>query len=114
MENSAMGGTDDIRARLGVRLVFFSTIALVILACLIVLGAALSRDAVTFKDTTQLLLSSLLPLFGTWVGTVLAFYFSKENFETASQGTLDVVRSVSQRLISTKVVDAMMPRARMI
>lgn len=29
--------------------------------------------------------TALVPLFSTWVGTILAFYFSKENFEAASK-----------------------------
>jgi hypothetical protein len=113
-----MNGVDDIRARLGIRLVFFSTIALVVLAIFVVVGGVIaeyrSQGGGQFERTSQLLLSSLLPLFGTWVGTVLAFYFSKENFEAANRGALDVVRSISQRLSTTKVIDAMMPRARMI
>lgn len=105
-----MGSNEDVRAKLGVRLVYVTIGALIVLAGLMVIGAWGKND---YKDTMQLLLSSLLPLFGTWVGTVLAFYFSKENFEAASQGTLDVVRSISQRLVSTKITDAWMPRSRM-
>ena len=84
-----MNGVEDIRARLGIRLVFFSTIALVVLAIFIVVGGGIaeykSQTGGPFKDTTQLLLSSLLPLFGTWVGTLLAFYFSRENFKAAAE-----------------------------
>lgn len=36
----------------------------------------------------------LVPLFGTWVGTILAFYFSKENFESANES----VRRMAARL----------------
>jgi predicted transcriptional regulator len=35
-------------------------------------------------NKAQNVLNSVLPLFGTWVGTVLAYYFSRENFEAAS------------------------------
>jgi hypothetical protein len=65
-------------------------------------------------SAAQLLLSALLPLFGTWVGTILAFYYSKENYEAASQGTLDVVRTVAQRLSSTPVTAKMMPVAQIV
>lgn len=64
--------------------------------------------------TGRLLLSSLVPLFGTWVGTVLAFYFSRRNFEAANRSTLDLVQTVTKRLSSTRVVDVMTPRNRMI
>jgi hypothetical protein len=56
-----------------------------------------------------LIFSSILPLLGTWVGTVLAFYYTKENFEAASRSTLEAVRSGSQRLASTPVADKMLP-----
>src|SRR5579863_6696728 len=113
-----MNDVNEIRARLGIRLVVGSAIALVLLAIVILVGAGIVEYEKpgngSIKDTSQLLLSSLLPLFGTWVGTVLAFYFSKENFEAANRSAIDVVRSVSQRLTATRVSEAMMPRGRMI
>lgn len=46
------------------------------------------------KDrTAQLVFSSILPLLGTWVGAVLAFYFSRDNLQAASATTLDAVRA---------------------
>jgi len=35
-----------------------------------------------FKDIT---VKTLIPLWGTWIGTVLAFYFGKDNFDAASK-----------------------------
>jgi len=56
------------------------------------------------------LLYSILPLIGTWVGTVIAFYFSRDNFEAASKNVRDVLRDVSQeRLAKTKAQDVMIP-----
>jgi hypothetical protein len=113
-----MGSEVDFRARLGSRLVIGATIALSILAAMVLIGAAIAeiynKKEGAFLQTAQLLLSALLPLFGTWVGTVLAFYFSKENFQAASQGTLDLVRVVSQRLSATRVIDKMMPRSKIV
>jgi hypothetical protein len=37
----------------------------------------------------------LLPVLGTWVGTVLAFYFSRQNFVAASQSVTEMARQVS-------------------
>lgn len=113
---------DGFRGRLGQWLVIGSTAALVLLS-LIVIGAAMTvarsegasedeRRAVL--ETSQLLLSSLLPLFATWVGTVLAFYFSKENFQAATQGTLDIVKLTNQRLLSKRINNEMMPRAQIV
>ena len=39
--------------------------------------------------------NALLPLFGTWVGTLLAYYFSKDNFEAASKSVRDMASKVS-------------------
>jgi len=105
---------EDFRAKLGIQLVYFSMGALVLLAGTMVVGGIYVDKGANFFQLTQLLLTSLLPLFGTWVGTVLAFYFGKANYEAASQSTLDAVNSVSKRLASTAIVDAMMPRGKMI
>jgi ascorbate-specific PTS system EIIC-type component UlaA len=40
---------------------------------------------------------SLLPLWGTWLGTVLAFYFGKANFEAASNAFKRVSPESSQK-----------------
>jgi hypothetical protein len=112
-----MNGTDDFRAKLGSRLVFWSTIALVALGIVIMCGsivAALHGKPDSVMSAAQLLLSALLPLFGTWVGTILAFYYSKENYEAASQGTLDVVKIVAQRLSSTPVAAKIMAASQII
>jgi hypothetical protein len=57
----------------------------------------------------QNVLNSVLPLFGTWVGTVLAYYFSRDNFEAASASTERLVRQLSpeEKLRSTMVADVM-------
>jgi hypothetical protein len=39
------------------------------------------------EDRASLVLNATLPLLGTWVGTVLAYYFARENFEAASRST---------------------------
>ena len=57
----------------------------------------------------QNVLNAVLPLFGAWVGTVLAYYFSRENFEAAANSTQQLVRQLTpeERLRSTRVVDVM-------
>lgn len=102
----------DFRTKLGGRLVIWSTGALTALGAIIIISAAAAGG----KDKNELILpaaqmlfSSLLPLFATWVGTVLAFYYSKENFEAASRGTMDLFRTVQQRLVATNVADAWIP-----
>ncbi|MFI5395557.1 MAG: hypothetical protein ACHQ9S_08490 [Candidatus Binatia bacterium] len=51
--------------------------------------------------------NTLIPLFGTWVGTVIAFYFSRENFATAAQATRELVSQLGDdRLRQISVKDA--------
>lgn len=56
------------------------------------------------------ILTIILPLVGTWVGTVLAFYFSRENFVAAAKQTADLVRQITpeQRLQSIAVTEVML------
>jgi hypothetical protein len=39
-------------------------------------------------ETSRLVFTAVLPLFGTWVGTVLAFYFARDNLQAATESTL--------------------------
>lgn len=57
-------------------------------------------------DKAQNVLNSVLPLFGTWVGTVLAYYFSRENFEAASTSAQRLLTK-EERLRSTPVASVM-------
>jgi hypothetical protein len=53
----------------------------------------------------------LLPVIGTWIGTVLAFYFSKENFEAANRSVSAMVKQVTstdEKLEELKVSDIML------
>jgi hypothetical protein len=102
-------GDAGLRGKLSLFLVIVSAVGVILLGLGVILAAAIGATAA--KDAAQLVLSSLLPLLGTWVGTVLAYYYSKENFEAASRGQQELVRSVLQRLQSTSVADKMMPAA---
>jgi hypothetical protein len=61
------------------------------------------------RETAQQIFNALIPLFGTWVGTVLAFYFSRENFEAAAKSTQDTLRLSDERLKQIRVRDAWIP-----
>lgn len=63
------------------------------------LGGAAWVGATQFEETSRLVFNALLPLLGTWVGTVLAYYFSRKNFESASQSVERMVTlTVEQKL----------------
>lgn len=73
----------------------------------------LSTDG-NVSTRAQLVFSAVLPLFGTWVGTILAYYFAKENLESATNSTVKLAGvSSKEKLQSTAVVSAMVPKNQM-
>jgi hypothetical protein len=52
------------------------------------------------------LLTILLPLIGTWVGTILAFYFSKENFSAANQRVKELINQITPTDSNLQVLNA--------
>src|ERR1700730_8315375 len=73
-----------------------SILAVTVLAAVIIVR---KHDA----DAPQNVMNSVLPLLGTWVGTILAYYFSKENFEAATQSVTALAKQLTpqQKLQST-------------
>ncbi|HPI18846.1 MAG TPA: hypothetical protein PKY56_00610 [Candidatus Kapabacteria bacterium] len=57
----------------------------------------------------------LLPVVATWVGTIIAFYFGKENFEAATKSFQEVIKSLTpeQKMASTLVRNVMIPTSRL-
>ncbi len=56
----------------------------------------------------QSLYSTFLPLIGTWMGAVIAFYFGKENFDAANKNVQELVQKIvtsEDKLKSIKVSD---------
>ena len=82
--------------------------AAIVAASVVTLIGARST-AESFEKASQLVFGSLLPLFGTWVGTVLAYYFSRQNFESASNSVERLVHmTTEQRLGKLNVEKEMM------
>jgi hypothetical protein len=55
----------------------------------------------------------ILPMIGTWVGTVLAFYFGKEQLEAATRSVTSIARELTpdEKLRSIRGTDKMIPRS---
>jgi hypothetical protein len=67
--------------------------------------AATAKDIFTFT----------LPVFGTWVATVLAYYFNKENLDAAARNVKDVLSMTARdRLVSISVKDKMIPKDKIV
>jgi hypothetical protein len=71
----------------------------------------LGRDADSAKDV----LNVMLPVFAAWVGTILAFYFSRENFEAATRSVRETIKELSplERLRAMPVREHMIKLADM-
>ena len=69
------------------------TLAVSGLGLLVLAGVSIwLSDATNRAETTRLVFASIVPLLGTWVGAVLAYYFSRENLQAGSDSALSAVR----------------------
>jgi hypothetical protein len=73
-------GESKTRTWIAIAIVVVSVIGIAAIAVTLLIVADENR-----ADMAQLVFSSVLPLFGTWVGTVLAFYFARENLQAATE-----------------------------
>lgn len=87
-------------------------IVIVLLAFIVVavLGVFVVVYAQDKSEAARQVLTTALPLLGTWVGAVIAFYFAKDNLETAARTTRELL-TVEQRLGVVPVVEAMLTTA---
>lgn len=58
-------------------------------------------------ETSRLVFTSVLPLLGTWVGGVLAFYFSRDNLQTGSDTAFQAIREARGTAAETPVSQVM-------
>jgi hypothetical protein len=93
---------DWFRGRLAMLIVLVSLVLTAILA-----GFAIYFDTHSAKD----ILTMVLPMIGTWVGTVLAFYFGREQLEAATRSVTAIARELTpeEKLRAIKVTEKMIP-----
>jgi hypothetical protein len=75
------------RATLATAIICFSIGGIVVLS----LVAIMTLSGEDRTQMTQQVFSAVLPLLGTWVGTVLAFYFARESLQAATDSTTQLV-----------------------
>lgn len=99
----SMASVDATRDRLGPIVLGIGTLAIAILAVALIiafyklaLDVEIPNNPIPAKIDSLLMgiFTSVLPIFATWVGTVLAFYFTKESFRQAAQSSLEAVQGV--------------------
>ncbi len=79
------------------------------------LGFVAFYTLLTQTFSTELVFTTITTLVGTWVGTLLAFFYSKENFETASRSMQQTIQRLTpdEKLHGVRVADKMIPRGEM-
>lgn len=97
------------RRRLAFWIIIASILGIAVVAGLAIVFSGAEERA----ETTRLVFTSMLPLFGTWVGTVLAFYFSRESLEAATQSTIDTLRLSGTLNDRSPVSQVMVPASNM-
>jgi hypothetical protein len=95
-------GELEQRSRIAEILIAFSLAGLVIISVVVI-----SLNA----SSAMTVFNSVLPLLGTWVGTVLAYYFSRANFATAVSAYKQV-SAPSATLAETPVTSAMIDKGK--
>jgi len=97
-------GTPNIKGRnlLAVVLVSFT------LTAITALTIALYFTSNSDENVLDKIFNALLPMFGTWVGTVLAFYFGRENFEAASNRYEEIIKNLSPDVLDDIAVSQIM------
>lgn len=82
-EKEQSDARNDARNRERIALAFLITsiVSVILISVVVVISATDKQTA------SQRVMDSTLPLYGTWVGTILAFYFSRNAFEAASSAT---------------------------
>ncbi|HAH59439.1 MAG: CBS domain-containing protein [Lentimicrobiaceae bacterium] len=67
-----------------------------------------SADANARDQTAGNIFNTLLPVITSWVGTVLAFYFGRENFEAASNRYEQMITKLSPDVLDDVLVEQIM------
>ena len=79
----------DARTTLAFGITLAAVLGITAMSLAVILG---KEDA---SGKAQNVLNVVLPLFGTWVGTILAYYFSRDNFESATGSTERLIRQLT-------------------
>ena len=97
----------NVADRLALVVVSLAAIILVLLVVLAVYSAPNEQRTDTAKDV----LNAVLPLIASWVGTVLAYYYSRENLSAATRSATELARNMTgaEKLRSLAARETLMP-----
>ena len=97
--------SDELGGRLAQTVTTWALIAIALLGIVIIVIAGynasiLSTDVEArreFLDAAKYVFASVLPVVAAWVGTVMAFYFGKENFKAATDSVSQIARQLTSQ-----------------
>jgi hypothetical protein len=106
-DNPPKGFLAFLKDYLALAIAVFSFVVLILL---LINAFSKISDPATFSNTKDII-GLFLPIIGTWMGTILAFYFSKDNFESANRSMQQTIKSLTseEKLKTTKADSVMIP-----
>jgi hypothetical protein len=115
---SAVDADVALRSRMAPIVLGIGSAAIILLAIGLMIAFSVLNQQKSVADKFDTLLmgifASVLPVFATWVGTVIAFYFTNESFRQAAQAARESTAPFTDRLRSIPARTAMVPLARMV
>lgn len=103
-------GETDARSKIGRHIVYWALGAVTLLGLAGIACAAYFKDDPSKLTGVKDIISMILPVVAAWVGTVLAFYFSRENYAAAAENNAAVLNlRFDQRLQAIPVTEVMIP-----
>ncbi|SMP54334.1 hypothetical protein [Anoxynatronum buryatiense] len=101
------GGEGNGRFMMAMSVMAVAGVTIIILALILVFFAYKRDD----MDTAKWVMAATLPVLGTWVGTVLTYYFSRDNFEVANRTFTETAERLSdiEKLGRLSVCDNYIP-----
>jgi branched-subunit amino acid permease len=69
----------------------------ILIFCVAAIGIVLLGVLAVKKDKSNAMtfFHVVLPVFASWVGTILAFYYGRENFESANTQIREIIRKLT-------------------
>lgn len=106
----------DIRDRITMLITISVVSITVIIAIIVIIDQFYGRRDVNEDSGLNFISKTLLPLWATWIGTVLAFYFGKANFDSATKSYESIIHNLSpdEKLAKMPVSKVMIPFEKMV
>jgi hypothetical protein len=93
------GDSNRNRSQIARWVVTAGTIGIFATAITIIIAIAINRG-LDWEDRALSIFTSILPVFSTWVGTVLAFYFTNESFRQAAEASQGMSTNRATEILS--------------